>query len=133
MNPPWLVLKCPGRSDSATKCLEDRYRDMITFDEFKKMELKVAEVKSVEDHPNADKLIVLQIDLGDEQRQLVAGLKGHYDADSLVGKKIVVVTNLQPAMLRGVESNGMLLAAVDGDELSVLTLDRDLKAGASVS
>jgi len=106
---------------------------MITFDEFKKMELKVAEVKSVEDHPNADKLIVLQIDLGDEQRQLVAGLKGHYDADSLVGKKIVVVTNLQPAMLRGVESNGMLLAAVDGDELSVLTLDRDLKAGASVS
>ena len=106
---------------------------MITFDEFKKMELKVAEVKSVEDHPNADKLIVLQIDLGDEQRQLVAGLKGHYDADSLVGKKIVVVTNLQPAMLRGVESNGMLLAAIDGDELSVLTLDRDLKAGASVS
>ena len=106
---------------------------MITFDEFKKMELKVAEVKSVEDHPNADKLIVLQIDLGDEQRQLVAGLKGHYDADSLVGKKIVVVTNLQPAMLRGVESNGMLLAAVDGEALSVLTLDRDMRAGASVS
>lgn len=106
---------------------------MITFDEFKKMELKVAEVKSVEDHPNADKLIVLQIDLGDEQRQIVAGLKGHYDSDSLIGKKIVVVANLEPAMLRGVESNGMLLAAIDGDELSVLTLDRDLKAGASVS
>ena len=106
---------------------------MITFDEFKKMELKVAEVRSVEDHPNADKLIVLQIDLGDEQRQIVAGLKGHYDADSLIGKKIVVVANLEPAMLRGVESTGMLLAAIDGDELSVLTLDRDLKAGASVS
>lgn len=106
---------------------------MITFKEFQDIELKVAEVKSVEDHPNADKLIVIRIDLGSEERQIVAGLKGHYDAASLVGRKIVVVTNLQPAKLRGVESNGMLLAAQDGDVLSVLTVDKDVNAGSPVS
>lgn len=106
---------------------------MITFKEFQNVEIKVAEVKSVEDHPNADKLIVIRVDLGGEERQIVAGLKGHYDAASLVGTKIVVVTNLQPAKLRGVESNGMLLAAQDGDVLSVITVDKDVKAGSPVS
>ena len=88
---------------------------------FKKMEetqqeqfplnLKVAEIKKVDDHPDADKLLVLKIDLGTEKRQLVAGLKEHYKKEELIGKKIVVVTNLKPAKLRGVESQGMLLAA----------------------
>lgn len=106
---------------------------MITFDEFKTMQLQVGEVTSVEDHPNADRLLVLKVNLGGEERQLVAGLKGHYDSQSLTGKKVVVVTNLEPAILRGVESNGMLLAAQDGDVLSVLTVDKDMTPGSSVS
>ena len=106
---------------------------MITFDEFQKMQLQVGEVTSVEDHPNADRLLVLKVNLGGEERQLVAGLKGHYDSQSLTGKKVVVVTNLEPAILRGVESNGMLLAAQDGDVLSVLTVDKDMTPGSSVS
>ncbi len=107
--------------------------DTISFDEFTKMKLQVAEIKAVEDHPNADRLVVLRIDLGGEERQLVAGIKGHYEPDALVGKKIIVVANLEPATLRGVESQGMLLAAGDGETLSLLTVDRDVPAGSAVS
>ena len=106
---------------------------MITFDEFTNVELKVAEVKAVEEHPNADKLIVLRVDLGGEERQLVAGLAGHYEPEALVGKKIVIVANLEPATLRGVESQGMLLAAGDGETVSLLTVDKDVPAGSAVS
>jgi methionyl-tRNA synthetase len=105
---------------------------MISFDEFKKIELKVAEIKSVADHPDADKLVVLTIDVGGEEKQIVAGIKGHYENDALIGKKIVVVTNLEPATLRGVESQGMLLAAVEGDRVVLVSPDQDVSAGASV-
>ena len=105
---------------------------MISFDEFKKMDLRIARVTSCEPHPNADKLWVMQIDLGDEQRQIVAGLKSYYAAEDLVGKKIVVVANLAPATLRGVESNGMLLAAQSGNDVIILTPEKDLPAGARV-
>ena len=105
---------------------------MISFEDFKNVELRVAEVKSCEPHPNADKLWVLQVDLGDEQRQLVAGLKPWYAAEELVGRKIVIVANLAPATLRGVESNGMLLAAESGEVVSLLTPDKDLPAGAGI-
>lgn len=77
------------------------------------LDLKVAEIESAEDHTKADRLIVLQIDLGNEKRQIVAGLKEYYSKEEMVGKKIIVVTNLKPAVLRGIESNGMLLAAED--------------------
>ena len=105
----------------------------ITFDEFTNIELRVAEIKSVEDHPNADRLLVLRIDLDGKERQLVAGLKGYYEADALLGKKIVVVANLEPAMLRGVESQGMLLAAGDGEVLSLVTMDKDVPSGSRIS
>jgi len=105
---------------------------LITYDDFKKVELKVAEVKSVEPHPNADKLMILNVDLGGEQRQIVAGLKQWYQPEHLVGKKIVVVANLQPAKLRGVESNGMLLAAQSGDDVVILTTEKDIPSGAQV-
>ena len=105
---------------------------MLTYDEFKKMDLRVAEVKSCDEHPNADKLWVMQIDLGDEQRQIVAGLRGYYTPEELVGRKIVVVANLSPATLRGVESNGMLLAAQSGNDVIVLTPEKDIAAGAKV-
>src|SRR5512143_2004994 len=87
----------------------------ITIDDFRNIELRVATITAAEPHPNADRLMVLKIDLGDEQRQLVAGIRAHYEPASLVGKQIVVVANLEPATLRGVESQGMLLAASDAE------------------
>lgn len=106
---------------------------MIAIQDFQKVELKVGKVLSVDDHPNADKLVVMRVDVGEgTPRTLVAGLKGHYSAEELAGKLIVVVTNLQPAKLRGVESKGMLLAARDGDQVVVLTLDRPAAPGSSV-
>ena len=85
--------------------------------------LKVAEIKKVDDHPDADKLLVLKIDLGTEKRQLVAGLKEHYSLDELKGKKIILVKNLQPAKLRGVMSQGMLLAGDDGEDVGLLAVE----------
>jgi len=87
----------------------------ITIDEFKRISLRLAVVKSVEAHPKADKLYVLRLDVGDlGERQVVAGLKAHYKPEELVGKTVAFVANLQPAMLRGVESQGMVLAADAG-------------------
>jgi len=86
--------------------------EMISFKDFQKLDLRVATIKEVKDHPNADKLLILNIDLGPGgERQLVAGIKGVYEIEDLIGKQIVIVTNLEPATIRGVESNGMLLAA----------------------
>ena len=107
--------------------------DQITIDDFKKVELRVAVVKSVEPHPNADKLLVLKVDMGGAERQLVAGIRGHYEPQALVGRRIIVVANLQPAVLRGVESQGMLLAARDGDRVVVLTTDQEVAPGSAVS
>ena len=108
---------------------------MISIDEFRKIELRVATVKSAEPHPNADKLMVLQIDLGEEQRQICAGIKGHYTAEQLVGKNIVLVANLAPRVMRGQESQGMLLAASNADrsKVIVLTPDGDIEPGSVVS
>ncbi len=106
---------------------------MITFDEFKKMDLVVGKVLSVQDHPDADKLQVLKVDIGEEKpRTLVAGLKGHYEISRLEGMSVVVVTNLEPAKLRGVESRGMLLAAQDGETVSVLSPDKHVAPGSRV-
>ncbi len=96
------------------------------------LNLKVAQIISVEDHPNADKLYVVQIDLGEEKRQLVAGLKEHYSKEQLLGKKLVVITNLKYAKLRGVESQGMLLAGDDGESVGVLTV-KDAAPGTAVA
>ena len=96
----------------------------IAIDDFKKIELKVATIKAAEPHPNADKLMVLQIDLGTEQRQICAGIRSHYTPEELVGKQIVVVANLATAKLRGMESQGMLLAASSGDQVIVMTPDK---------
>jgi methionine--tRNA ligase beta chain len=106
---------------------------MITIDEFRNVELKIATIKSAEPHPNADKLMVLQIDLGDEQRQILAGIRNHYTPEELIGRQIVVVANLEPAKLRGLESQGMLLAASDEGRIIILTPDKAVTAGAKVS
>lgn len=105
---------------------------MITIDEFKKLEIKIGKIKEVQDHPNADKLYVIIVDLGDKTKQIVAGIKNAYTKEELLGRQIVVVDNLEPAVLRGVESQGMLLAASDDTTLSILTLDREVKLGSPV-
>ncbi len=104
----------------------------ITYDDFSKLELRIATVLSAREHPNADKLLLLQIDLGDDQRQIVAGIRGHYEPDALVGRQIVVLVNLEEAMLRGEESSGMLLAASDADGVVLLRPDRKCEAGARI-
>ncbi|HEY2154532.1 MAG TPA: methionine--tRNA ligase subunit beta [Isosphaeraceae bacterium] len=98
--------------------------DPIAYDDFVKVELRVARVLEARPHPNADKLLLLQVDLGEgSPRQVVAGIKAHYAPETLVGKNIVVVANLAPAMLRGETSNGMLLAATSGEKVVLLTVD----------
>ena len=106
---------------------------MISFNEFKQIEMKVAEVLAVEEHPNADKLFLVKVKIGDEERQIVAGLRGYYTPEQLTGKKIVVVTNLEPAVLRGERSEGMLLAAGDGEKVIFLTPECDIASGSSIS
>jgi len=106
---------------------------MIPIEELKKLYLRIGTVKSAEPHPQADRLLILKIDLGSEERQLVAGIRGHYTAEELIGKQIVVVANLQPAKLRGVESQGMLLAARDGEGIVILSPEKSVSAGAKVS
>ena len=105
---------------------------MISFAEFKNIELKVAQVVSVADHPNADKLYLLKINLGSEERQIVAGLKPYYKPEELLGRKIVVVANLEPAILRGEKSEAMLLAAQDGTSVVILVPERDVAPGSPI-
>lgn len=106
---------------------------MISIEDFRKVELRVATIKSAEPHPNADKLMVLQIDLGDEQRQICAGIRGQYAPEDLLGKQIVVVANLETAKLRGLDSQGMLLAASDDGRVVILTPEKSVAAGAKIS
>ena len=109
--------------------------DTISFDDFAKIDLRVARVLEAKPHPNADKLLVLQIDLGTEQRQIVAGIRGYYEPDQLVGKSIVVVKNLAPRTMRGETSQGMLLAASNEDRSQVILLTpmAEIPPGAKVS
>jgi methionyl-tRNA synthetase len=105
----------------------------IKIDDFAKVELRVAEVVAAEPVPKSKKLLKLTVSFGQEQRTLVAGIAEHYQPADLVGKRVVVVANLEPAKLMGIESNGMVLAASSGKALAVLTPDRDLPLGAKVS
>jgi methionyl-tRNA synthetase len=97
--------------------------DPLAYSDFAKLELRVAKVLEARPHPNADKLLWLQIDVGDEQKQIVAGIRQHYTPEQLVGRKIVVVNNLEPAILRGESSCGMLLAASSGEKVVLLEPD----------
>jgi len=119
---------------------ETPQKQTIQFDDFARLDLRVATIKEAEPHPNADRLLKLQVDLGDEQRQVCAGIRGYYEPEELIGLQIVLVANLAPRKIRGEESNGMLLAAsvteMDGDQVTdvvPLTLVKQVPAGASVS
>ena len=105
---------------------------MATIDDFRKLELKVGEIKQVNDHPDADRLYVITVDLGDKTKQVVAGIKNFYQKEELIGKQVVVVDNLDPAILRGVESQGMILAGSDESGLAIVSPAKALKLGSIV-
>ncbi|MFC1666409.1 hypothetical protein ACFL0P_00865 [Candidatus Omnitrophota bacterium] len=105
---------------------------MVSFEEFKKLSIKIAKIKEVKEHPNADKLYVIKIDVGGAEKEIVAGIKKAYAPEALKDKLVAVIDNMEPAVIRGVESNGMILAAQDGEKLSVLFPDKDITPGAIV-
>ena len=108
-------------------------KEKISFEEFAKVDLRVAEIVNAEKVEKARKLLKIELAIQGEKRQIVAGIAEHYKPEELIGKKIIVVYNLEPAKIRGIESNGMLLAAEDGEgKLSLLTVDRDVESGARV-
>ena len=105
----------------------------VSIEEFGRLALRVGVVTAAADHPNADRLLVLTVDLGEAApRQVVAGIKGSYQASELVGKLVAVVANMKPAMLRGVESQGMVLAASDGSTIVLVSPERPIRAGSIV-
>lgn len=108
--------------------------DNVTFDDFKKLDLRVGEIKEVEDVEGADRIYKLRVNIG-EDRQLIAGIKQFYPKEELLGKKVVIIANLEPRTIRGVESHGMLFAAStpDKDKLTLITVDRDIPNGSKVS
>lgn len=112
---------------------EKKLSNDITIDDFAKIQLKVGKILECENHPKADRLLVFKIDLGDEVRTIVSGIRKFYSKEDLIGKKVIVVANLKPVNLRGIESNGMILAASDDNNLSVLTVLSDMKEGTKVS
>jgi methionyl-tRNA synthetase len=109
---------------------EDKY---ITIDDFAKIDLRVAKVLECEKVEGSDKLLKLQLEVGSEKRQVVSGIAKHYAPEALIGKYVVLVANLKPVKLRGVESNGMILAASNDEVLTVLTPLTEIKSGSQVS
>ncbi|MCK5214368.1 MAG: methionine--tRNA ligase subunit beta [Candidatus Omnitrophica bacterium] len=105
---------------------------MLSFEDFKKVELVVAKILEVKEHPDADRLYVLKVSLGEEERQLVAGIRQFYTPEQLVGRQVILVANLQPATIRGEESNGMLLAVGDDRGISIISPDREVAPGSAV-
>jgi len=108
--------------------------EKVKFDDWKKLDLRVGQIKAVKDHPKADKLYILLVSLGKGEHdiQLVAGLKEHYPEQELINKKIILVRNLQPTLIRGIESQGMLLAAVFKEKVVLIQPEKDIDAGAKV-
>ncbi|MFA5392473.1 MAG: methionine--tRNA ligase subunit beta [Candidatus Paceibacterota bacterium] len=106
--------------------------DLITYEDFKKLDLRVAKILEAERVENSEKLIKLQIDLGEEKRQIVAGIGKFYNPEDLINKQIVVICNLEPKTLMGLESNGMLLAASNEDQISLLIPDTEISPGSIV-
>ncbi len=133
---PRVDLKADAPSPGATAARATKGAEppaaRITIDEFKRLDLRVAEVVAAEPVPKSKKLLKLTVRLGEETRTLVAGIAEHYRPEAVVGRKVVVVANLEPATLMGVTSNGMVLAGSAGETLALLALDRDLPAGAKV-
>ncbi|RLB43485.1 MAG: methionine--tRNA ligase [Deltaproteobacteria bacterium] len=118
-------------AEAEEKDMEDKKIGLISFDEFQRLDLRVGTIVKAENVPKSKKLVKLIIDMG-EERTVVAGIAGQYDPEELVGKQVVLVANLQPVKLMGIESQGMVLAAEDENGIHLLTVDRDTKPGSKV-
>ncbi len=129
---PRLLTPKEEKVESTKPIESDLPEGIVTIDDFFKTKLVVAEVIACESVPETSKLLKLQIAIGDDRRQIVAGVAEFYKPEQMVGKKIVVVANLKPTKIRGIDSNGMLLAAKKGKELKLVTVDGDIPSGASV-
>ncbi len=105
---------------------------MVTIEDFKKVELIVAQIKEVKEHPNADRLYLIRVDTGKEDRQIVAGIRRSYTPEQLIGRRIVLVANLEPVVIRGEISNGMLLAASDETSMAILSPDKEISLGSII-
>lgn len=108
--------------------------NMITLDDFKKVDLRVARIVSAEKIEKTEKLLKVKVGMGSEERTLVAGLGAHYQPEELIGLRVIVVANLQPTTIRGIESNGMLLGVGcnDRESIALLTINKDAPNGARV-
>ena len=127
-----LIQERLGKDESKEEEKEDL--PTISFEDFTKVDMVVGKVLEASDHPDADKLYVFKVDIGeDKPRTIISGIKKWYEKDDLVGKNVIVVKNLAPRKMRGIESQGMMLAADYGDELSMLTTLKDMKPGSKVS
>ena len=105
---------------------------LITYDDFQKLDLRSARILSATRVPKADKLLKIEVDLGEERRQVVAGIAEAYQPEELVGRQVIFVANLQPATIRGIESQGMILAAGDRKVLALAAIDREVPTGTKV-
>ncbi len=106
---------------------------MISFEEFKQLDLQVGTIVEVNEHPNADKLVKLSADIGEQEPiQLVAGVKGYYENEELEGKQIVILTNMEPATIRGERSEGMLLAATTEQDVALIGPDQKVPPGTGI-
>ncbi len=124
--------KTEGKQEAKSAKKKDGVEGLIDIKEFGKVKMVVAEILEAEKIEEAEKLLKIQIEIGSEKRQIVAGIAKHYAPEDLVGKKIIVVKNLKPAKIMGIESNGMLLAASKGKKLTLVTLENDLPSGATI-
>jgi len=125
--------KAAEQTKQAQNVPEQHLPEMITIDDFRRVDLRVAEVVAAERIPKADKLLKLQLDLGTEQRQVVSGIAEHYEPEALIGKKVLCVTNLKPVKLRGEMSYGMILAASEGGRLVLTTVSGEIPNGTRVT
>jgi methionyl-tRNA synthetase len=121
--------KAPEKKEEKKEAEESE----ISIDDFVKIDLRVAEIVKAEKHPDADKLLILQLKLGNETRQVVSGIAKYYEPEDLIGKKVVMVYNLKPVVLRGVESCGMILAAQKGKKLTLVSTLENIPDGAKIS
>ena len=106
--------------------------EIINFDDFSKLNIRVGKIISAEDVEGSNKLIKMKVDIGDEERQIVAGISKYYSLDELTNKTVIVLINLEPRKIFGIESQGMLLASIDGDKVSLLQTDKEMVPGSEI-
>ena len=106
--------------------------EIINFDDFSKLNLRVGKIISAEEVEGSNKLIKMKVDIGDEERQIVSGISKYYSLDELTNKTVIVLINLEPRKIFGIESQGMLLASIDGDEVSLLQTDKEMIPGSEI-